>query len=278
MAPVKYLLVSAGLLASVMADYVAFSEWPASLVAGQPVTLKWVGGSDVPATITLRKGASTDLQDVQVLSTSATNGEFNWTPPADLQNADDYAFQITQGDEINYTSLLPLSGGSDAPNANANALDKTQSGAESASNSASAATETAASMTGVSDSAATAAATGSTGTETITSTGSSSSAEMNAESAAAAVTDTAASTGSTASDATGTTAGTTASEGSSATTSGPLSTETAKASKMNTPFVGSHIATPTATPSSSVQTDSAGRVGIPLALLAGAAGFLLLFV
>lgn len=46
MAPVKYLLVSAGLLASVMADYVAFSEWPASLVAGQPVTLKWVGGSD----------------------------------------------------------------------------------------------------------------------------------------------------------------------------------------------------------------------------------------
>lgn len=46
MAPVKYLLVSAGLLASVMADYVAFSEWPASLVAGQPVTLKWIGGSD----------------------------------------------------------------------------------------------------------------------------------------------------------------------------------------------------------------------------------------
>ncbi|KUL86473.1 hypothetical protein ZTR_08112 [Talaromyces verruculosus] len=271
MAPVKYLLVSAGLLASVMADYIAFSEWPASLVAGQPVTLKWVGGSDAPATITLRKGASTDLQEIQTLSSSATNGEFNWTPPADLQNADDYAFQITQGDEINYTGLLPLSGGSDAPNANA--LDKTKSGAESLSNSASAA-----SVTGVSDLAATAAATGSTGTGTITSTGSSSSAEMNAESAAAAVTDTAASTGSTASDATGTTTGTTASEGSSATTSGPSSTETAKASKMNTPFVGSHMATPTATSSSSVQDGSAGRVGIPLALLAGAAGFLLLFV
>lgn len=46
MAPVKYLLVGAGLLASVMADYIAFSEWPASLTAGQPVTLKWTGGSD----------------------------------------------------------------------------------------------------------------------------------------------------------------------------------------------------------------------------------------
>jgi hypothetical protein len=46
MAPVKYLLISAGLLVSVMADYVAFSEWPTSLTAGQPVTLKWVGGSD----------------------------------------------------------------------------------------------------------------------------------------------------------------------------------------------------------------------------------------
>ena len=104
MAPVKYLLVSAGLLVSVMADYVAFSEWPTSLTAGQPVTLKWVGGSDAvgasipsptssfcthtdrilrvqPATIILRKGASTDLQDIQVLSSDATNGEFNWTPP-----------------------------------------------------------------------------------------------------------------------------------------------------------------------------------------------------
>ncbi|KAF4978526.1 hypothetical protein F66182_17347, partial [Fusarium sp. NRRL 66182] len=151
MAPVKYLLVGAGLLASVMADYIAFSEWPASLTAGQPVTLKWTGGSDAPATITLRKGASTDLQDVQVLSSDATKDEFNWTPPADLQNADDYAFQITQGDEINYTSLLPLSGGSDLPNANA--LDRTQSDAEKTSGSASA-TETAASMT---DSAATAA-------------------------------------------------------------------------------------------------------------------------
>lgn len=46
MAPVKYFFASAGLLMSVMADYVSFAEWPASLTAGQPVTLKWVGGSD----------------------------------------------------------------------------------------------------------------------------------------------------------------------------------------------------------------------------------------
>lgn len=46
MAPIKYLILGAGLLASVIADSVSFSEWPANLTPGQPVTLKWVGGSD----------------------------------------------------------------------------------------------------------------------------------------------------------------------------------------------------------------------------------------
>lgn len=45
MTPVKYFLFSAGLLVSVMADYISFTEWPTSLTAGQPVTLKWIGGS-----------------------------------------------------------------------------------------------------------------------------------------------------------------------------------------------------------------------------------------
>lgn len=248
MAPVKYFLVGAGLMMSVMADYIAFSEWPTSLTAGQPVTLKWTGGSDAPATITLRKGESTDLHDVQVLSSDATNGVFTWTPPADLQNAGDYAFQISQGDEINYTSLLPLSGGSDTPKENT--LDKTQTDAASMSNSASAsATETAASMTDMTESAATAA------------------------SATSEV------TGSTASDATGTTtASTTASENLSASTSGSEPTETATASKMNSPFVGSHQASSTASATTSAETGSAGRIGVSLGLLGGAAGFILLFL
>ncbi|KAE8548369.1 hypothetical protein EYB25_008747 [Talaromyces marneffei] len=247
MAPVKYIFVSAGLLVSVMADYVAFTEWPAALVAGEPVMLRWMGGNGAPATITLRKGQSTDLQDVQVLSKDANNGEFSWTPPTDLQNGDNYAFEISQGDENNYTGSLSMTGGSDTPKENVNGLNKTKS-TESMSNSASTATDTA-SKTAVTDSTA-------TGTASATET-----------------------TGSTASDATATTTfGATASDGSSATTSGAETTETALASHMNTPFVGSHQSTSTATSSSSVQTGAAGRVGIPLAFLAGAAGFLFLFV
>ncbi|EEA18635.1 hypothetical protein TMatcc_010820 [Talaromyces marneffei ATCC 18224] len=275
MAPVKYIFVSAGLLVSVMADYVAFTEWPAALVAGEPVMLRWMGGNGAPATITLRKGQSTDLQDVQVLSKDANNGEFSWTPPTDLQNGDNYAFEISQGDENNYTGSLSMTGGSDTPKENVNGLNKTKS-TESMSNSASTATDTA-SKTAVTDSTATgtASATETTGTDTTSALSSG----TTTESAAATVTDTAASTGSTASDATATTTfGATASDGSSATTSGAETTETALASHMNTPFVGSHQSTSTATSSSSVQTGAAGRVGIPLAFLAGAAGFLFLFV
>ncbi|EED13397.1 extracellular matrix protein, putative [Talaromyces stipitatus ATCC 10500] len=261
MAPVKYFFIGAGLLMSAMADYVAFTEWPASLTAGQPVTLKWVGGGDAPFTITLRKGASTDLHDVQVLTTAATNGEYTWTPPRDLQNANDYAFQISQGDQINYTGLLPLSGGSDTPNANS--LDGTQTDAANLSNSASA-TETAAAASSLTESAATAAA-----SATGTIAGATTTATDSAASATSAATGSATTTG-----------GTSASEEGASATASSVSTETALASKMNTPFVGSHMATPTTAASSSVQTGSAGRVVVvvPLALLASSAAFLFVFV
>ncbi|OKL58603.1 hypothetical protein UA08_06101 [Talaromyces atroroseus] len=239
MAPGKYLILGAALLASALADPISFSEWPTSLTAGQSVTLKWVGGSDAPATITLRKGASTDLHDVQVLTNDATNGEFSWTPPADLQNSNDYAFQINQGDEVNYTGLLPLSGGSDAPKPD----DKTQKDAVNQDSTAAAAAAAAATTTTSSDP---------------------SSGSVNTEPPAATI----------ASDA-GATSGitTSSSEGSSTTTS----TQTASPSKMNTPFVGSKRPSSTATALTSVQTGSASRaVTVPLAVIGGSIAFLLL--
>ena len=72
MAPVKYFLVGAGLMMSVMADYIAFSEWPTSLTAGQPVTLKWTGGSDAVSRIK-RKSRDTFLGPTLMKSTAGNN-------------------------------------------------------------------------------------------------------------------------------------------------------------------------------------------------------------
>lgn len=48
----------------------AFTSFPPTTVAaGSPVTLTWIGGdSSAPVTITLKKGLSTDLKDVGVIT------------------------------------------------------------------------------------------------------------------------------------------------------------------------------------------------------------------
>lgn len=244
MAPGKYLILGAGLLASVIADGISFSEWPASLTAGQSVTLKWVGGTDAPATITLRKGASTDLQDVEVLTDNAANGEFSWTPPADLQNSNDYAFQISQGDDVNYTALLPLTGGSDSPTPD----DETQQEEKDAAS----ATDGSATSTGAEGAAVTASA------ESASVTGAAASAESTTA---------------------GATSGATSTQSRTESNTAQLEpTVTATPSKMNTPFVGSKKASSTASASSSAQSGSAGHIvaGLSLAALAGSIASLLL--
>lgn len=47
MAPSRYLIAGACLFATAFAEYVAFTEWPNTLVAGNPVTLRWIGDTDV---------------------------------------------------------------------------------------------------------------------------------------------------------------------------------------------------------------------------------------
>ncbi|KAI1972355.1 hypothetical protein LOZ51_006723 [Ophidiomyces ophidiicola] len=90
----KTLLAGAALVASAVAQgKLAFTSFPADVKVGSPVTVTWSGGAlNTPVTITLRKGPSNNLKDVAVLT--------------------NYALQITQGDQINYTGLFAISGGS----------------------------------------------------------------------------------------------------------------------------------------------------------------------
>ncbi|KAL1879574.1 hypothetical protein Plec18167_004035 [Paecilomyces lecythidis] len=107
------LFAATALITSVVAQgRVAFTQWPHAVTVGQPATLTWSGGSNSPVTITLKKGDSNDLKDVKVLTSDAQGGTFQWTPSPDLTDGSDYAFQITQDGQVNYSGLVTLSGGS----------------------------------------------------------------------------------------------------------------------------------------------------------------------
>ncbi|KAF2225444.1 hypothetical protein BDZ85DRAFT_66640 [Elsinoe ampelina] len=109
-----FLSVSAIALASFAAAQSAvlgFSEVPTSVRAGQPATIRYTAEDlSEPVTITLRKGDANDLETIQTLTSDATGGNYTWIPANSFENADDYALQIQQGREINYSGAIRLSG------------------------------------------------------------------------------------------------------------------------------------------------------------------------
>jgi hypothetical protein len=67
-------LAGTALVASVLAK-VELNSWPSQVKAGQTYTIEYSPKDNTPTTLTLRKGASTDLHDVAVITcTSASNG------------------------------------------------------------------------------------------------------------------------------------------------------------------------------------------------------------
>jgi hypothetical protein len=62
--------------------------------------------------IILRQGPSSNLQDVETLTTDATNGQFVWTPSLSLPNGNNYALQIKQGNQVNYFGPFSVQGAS----------------------------------------------------------------------------------------------------------------------------------------------------------------------
>ncbi|MCJ1448999.1 MAG: hypothetical protein MMC23_009518 [Stictis urceolatum] len=136
------ILIAAVSLALAQAK-IAFTTLPSAVEAGKPTTLKWTGGDNgEPVTITLRKGLSSNLQTIAILTSDAKGNSYTWTPSKSLANADDYALQISQGvDDSNYTGEISLSGGSSAA-ASSYSVSSAASTSASASSSASATSET----------------------------------------------------------------------------------------------------------------------------------------
>ncbi|KKY26477.1 putative extracellular matrix protein [Phaeomoniella chlamydospora] len=135
-----------------VAQDIAFTTVPASVVVGHSYNITWGGGdSTEDVTITLRKGDVDDIQTVQVLTSeslshlnvsctetsiaSAFNGSYTWTPSSSLLNGDDYTLQITQGlNDINFSGEFTVSGGVDPISASISSILASESAALSSAN------------------------------------------------------------------------------------------------------------------------------------------------
>ncbi|KAI4746058.1 hypothetical protein E4T50_03626 [Aureobasidium sp. EXF-12298] len=111
----KVVAFAAFALADLQAPRLAFTRTPTEVIAGKPVGIQYIAQNLAePATIVLRKGDPTNLMDVSTLTNSALNGTYTWIPDKSLANASDYALQISQGYQINYSGLITLTGGNAA--------------------------------------------------------------------------------------------------------------------------------------------------------------------
>ncbi|MCJ1463922.1 hypothetical protein MMC07_002531 [Pseudocyphellaria aurata] len=155
----KTLAVGASFVVAALAQakIISFTTLPTSVKAGVPTELKWIGGDNSAVTITLRQGDSNDLKDVAVLTSTGTGGSFTWTPSKSLPDADNYALQISQGSEINYTGLFSLSGGGSSTGSSS--ASATESSSASAKSSSASAKSSSASATESSSASVTSAAT-----------------------------------------------------------------------------------------------------------------------
>jgi len=118
-------------LVTAQSTTLAFTETPASVKAGTPVTIKYASpDNSLPATIILRQGSPDDLNTISVLTSSATNGTYTWIPADSLADASDYALEITQGDSINYSGEFSLSGANPAAVSSAEAATASESAYE----------------------------------------------------------------------------------------------------------------------------------------------------
>ncbi|KAE9989151.1 hypothetical protein EG328_000083 [Venturia inaequalis] len=145
----------------------AFTSFPPTTVAaGSPITLTWIGGdSTAPVTITLKKGVSTDLKDVGVVTSTATGGSYTWTPDTTIANGADYALSISQGSVINYTGQFSVTGGSTA----AATTSSSSSSSASASSSVTSSSTAASSHASITSAAAAISTTASSSNGTVTS-------------------------------------------------------------------------------------------------------------
>lgn len=210
--------------------------------AGQPFTLTW-SDSEGPVTVTLKNGASTNLQTVEVIASGLTTSSFTWNPPSSLPS-DTYAFEVadSSSNSPNYSPQFTFQGSA--------ATGSATSATGSSSSSATSASTTLSSLTITSSSSTTTASANSSATITSTNSGNS--------------TTTSSATSSTRTS-TRTSATGTGSESTSTSTPGKLSHEPMMLCRRS--LLTCHL----------VNTNDSQKLGSPLALILGTIVSLMIF-
>ncbi|KAK0848938.1 hypothetical protein LTR03_005503 [Friedmanniomyces endolithicus] len=101
----KLLLASAfAAIAAAQSEVLNFTAVPAPFTDGQAYALTYAtNDTNSPVTIVLLQGPSaTGLQPVATLNSDIRGGQYVWTPPTTLPAGNDYALQISQGNQVNY--------------------------------------------------------------------------------------------------------------------------------------------------------------------------------
>ncbi|KAG7108819.1 hypothetical protein HYQ44_012183 [Verticillium longisporum] len=144
----------------------------AAISAGEDFTLTW-SGAEGPVTILLKSGPSDDLTTVETITTGQSGESFTWSVPTTLVSGQ-YAFEINDGTEPNYSVQFPLVGSGTASASSAPASTATSASATvtvtSTAAESSAASESETATSSAAESSATTEASSSVVTRTRTST------------------------------------------------------------------------------------------------------------
>ncbi|KAI0433678.1 Ser-Thr-rich glycosyl-phosphatidyl-inositol-anchored membrane family-domain-containing protein [Xylaria sp. FL1042] len=95
-----------------------------NIEAGSTFEITW-DDAEGPVTLTLKNGSEDDLKDVETITTGATGDSFVWSVDSDLTSGD-YAIEISDGTDVNYSEMFPISG-TDSPSSTASSTESATS-------------------------------------------------------------------------------------------------------------------------------------------------------
>ncbi|RWA08853.1 hypothetical protein EKO27_g6258 [Xylaria grammica] len=85
--------------------------------AGSTFEITW-DDAEGPVTLTLKDGDSDNLQDVETITSGASGNSYVWSVDSDLPSGD-YAIEIDDGTDVNYSQMFAVEGSDDTTTSSA---------------------------------------------------------------------------------------------------------------------------------------------------------------
>lgn len=123
-----FLISGLAALAAAQSSVLTFTHVPDPVTDGEAQAITYAtNDTSSPVTIILRQGQSNNLQTVETLTTSATGGQYIWTPSKSLADGSDYALEIMQGNQVNYFGPFEVQGQSNSAVSSASSASSAKS-------------------------------------------------------------------------------------------------------------------------------------------------------